>query len=79
MDSIKRERFRRYVTGWQKSKGMPQRCDMYEQYEQLLERKDIDAIEIATPDHWHALVAIQSVKAGKDVYLQKPQVAYLHT
>ena len=73
VDSIKRERFRRYVTGWQKSKGMPQRCDMYEQYEQLLERKDIDAIEIATPDHWHALVAIHSVQAGKDVYLQKPQ------
>ena len=44
VDSIKRERFRRYVTGWQKSKGMPQRCDMYEQYEQLLERKDIDII-----------------------------------
>ena len=78
VDSIKRERFRRYVTGWQKSKGMPQRCDMYEEYERLLERKDIDAIEIATPDHWHALVAIHSVQAGKDVYLQKPQ-AYMYT
>ena len=78
VDSIKRERFRRLATKWQKEKGMPQRCDMYEEYERLLERKDIDAIEIATPDHWHALVAIHSLEAGKDVYLQKP-LAYTIT
>ncbi len=72
VDSIKRERFRRIVTGWQKNTNVPQRCDMYEEYERLLDRKDIDAIEIATPDHWHALVAIHSLQAGKDVYLQKP-------
>ncbi len=78
VDSIKRERFRRYVTGWQKEKKMPVRCDMYEEYERMLERKDIDAIEIATPDHWHALVAIHSLQAGKDVYLQKP-LAYTIT
>ena len=58
VDSIKNERFRRYVTKWQKEKSMPVRCDVYEEYERMLERKDIDAIEIATPDHWHALVAI---------------------
>ena len=67
VDSIKRERFRRYVTNWQKEKSMPIRCDVYEEYERLLERKDIDAIEIATPDHWHALVAVHSLQAGKDV------------
>ena len=72
VDSIKRERFRRYVTKWQKEKSMPVRCDIYEEYERLLERKDIDAIEIATPDHWHALVAVHSLQAGKDVYVQKP-------
>ena len=72
VDSIKRERFRRYVTKWQKEKGLPERCDMYERYEKLLKRKDIDAIEIATPDHWHALVAIHALQAGKDVYVQKP-------
>ena len=78
VDSIKRERFRRYVTKWQKEKKMPVRCDVYEEYERLLERKDIDAIEIATPDHWHALVAIHSLQAGKDVYVQKP-LAYTIT
>ncbi len=78
VDSIKRERFRRRVAEWQKKSGQNERCDMYEFYEDLLERKDIDAIEIATPDHWHALIAIHSCQAGKDVYCQKP-LAYTIT
>lgn len=72
VDSIKRERFRQVVTNWQKSGKMPERCDTYEFYEEMLERKDIDAIVIATPDHWHALNAIHSCLTGKDVYCEKP-------
>ena len=72
VDSMKQIRFRKRVEEWQESKGVPPRCDMYEQYEQLLERKDIDVIEIATPDHWHALNTIHACQSGKDVYVQKP-------
>lgn len=72
VDSMKQTRFKRRIESWQQTKGMPVRCDVYEQYEQLLNRTDIDAIEIATPDHWHALMTIHACQAGKDVYVQKP-------
>jgi predicted dehydrogenase len=44
----------------------------YDNYKKLLENKDIDVVVVATPDHWHAQMAIDAVEAGKDVYVEKP-------
>jgi len=50
----------------------PQKIDVYTDYKQLLARSDIDAVTISLPDHQHAEVALRALRAGKDVYLQKP-------
>ena len=70
---IKRDRFVRRVTDYYTKKGVKKvRVDVYEDYQDVLARPDIDAVVIATPDHQHALIAIAACKAGKDIYLEKP-------
>ncbi len=52
--------------------GQYKGCDMYQDFREVLARKDIDAVEIVTPDHWHALMTVMAARAGKDIYCQKP-------
>ena len=47
-------------------------CATYANFEEVLARPDVDAVIVATPDHWHVLIALAAVRAGKDIYLEKP-------
>ena len=49
-----------------------QSCAMIADWRELIARKDIDAVMIATQDHWHSLIAVAAAKAGKDMYCEKP-------
>lgn len=52
--------------------GSYQGCDAYTDFRELLDRQDIDAVVIGTPDHWHVPIAIAAARAGKDIYCEKP-------
>ena len=63
VDAYRKERAR-HICG---SKG-----DVYEDYRELLDRQDIDMVTIVSPDHWHTKMSIDAMRAGKDVYCEKP-------
>ncbi len=74
---VKRERFNKRVSNFygqsqQEEPATKVEIETYENYKDLLAREDIDAVVIASPDHWHAFMAIDACKAKKNIYLEKP-------
>jgi predicted dehydrogenase len=72
VDNTRREMAKQAVEREYQPSAAGSDCAAYNDFHELFARKDIDAVVIATPNHWHALMAVAAANAGKDIYCEKP-------
>ncbi len=81
VDTTRRENARKTIhEHYAKAGGSttPGTCQAFADFRDLLARSDVDAVVIATPDHWHAFIGILAARAGKDIYCEKPLTQTIH-
>jgi predicted dehydrogenase len=80
VDTTRRLHHKKLVEEFYSAKGNKdyQGCDEYKDFREVIARKDIDAVVIAAPDHWHAYPVVQAANAKKDIYCEKPLSLTIH-
>jgi predicted dehydrogenase len=78
VDKNRREDAQKRVDQHYAERKQAGKCEAYGDFREIINRKDIDAVCIATPDHWHAFITLAALRAGKDVYCEKPLTHNIH-